>query len=275
MDRRLLNFYNIELQHLRETAAEFARDFPKIAGRLSLDKEAKEICPDPFVERLLEGFAYLAARVHLKLDAEFPRFTQSILETVYPHYLSPTPSMALVRFGVLKQAAQMENGFLIPRGSSLKGSLAKDEKTACEYRTAHDVHLWPIHVVEAQYYTRDLAQLELPPELRRARGDPHPPGHGERDAVQGAQAFRTHFLPARGRRAPGEHLRADLHARHGGDGAVDERAAEEAAEHRAGVENPARRFPAGRGAASVRPPRFSGVSSLAGIFRLSRAVSLF
>jgi len=47
MDERLLELYNIELQHLRETAAEFGRDFPKIAGRLSLDRDAKEICPIP------------------------------------------------------------------------------------------------------------------------------------------------------------------------------------------------------------------------------------
>src|SRR5437016_10769814 len=84
MDERLLDLYNTELRHLRETAAEFGRDFPKIAGRLSLDLDAKEVCPDPYVERLLEGFAFLAARVHLKLDAEFPRFTQGLLETVYP-----------------------------------------------------------------------------------------------------------------------------------------------------------------------------------------------
>ena len=165
MDRRLLNLYNIELQHLRETAGEFARDFPKIAGRLALDRDAKEICPDPFVERLLEGFAFLAARVHLKLDAEFPRFTQSILETVYPHYLSPTPSMAVIRFEPDPNAAQMETGFRIPRGSALKSNLGKDEKTACEYRTAHDVQLWPIRVTEAQYYTRNLVELELPPQL--------------------------------------------------------------------------------------------------------------
>ena len=94
MDERLLELYNTELRHLRETAAEFGRDFPKIAGRLSLDLDAKEICPDPYVERLLEGFAFLAARVHLKLDAEFPRFTQGLLETVYPDYLCPVPSMA-------------------------------------------------------------------------------------------------------------------------------------------------------------------------------------
>src|ERR687883_1653262 len=94
MDPRLLNYYNRELQHLREMGAEFAREFPKIAGRLGL--EAFE-CADPYVERLLEGFAFLAARVQLKIDAEFPRFTQHLLEVVYPHYLSPTPSMAIVQ----------------------------------------------------------------------------------------------------------------------------------------------------------------------------------
>ena len=98
MDRRLLNYYNIELAHLRQTGSEFAQEFPKIAGRLALAKDAKEICPDPFVERLLEGFAFLTARVHLKLDAEFPRFTQALLETIYPHYLCPTPSMAVASF---------------------------------------------------------------------------------------------------------------------------------------------------------------------------------
>ena len=81
MDRRLLGYYNRELQYLRETGAEFARDFPKIAGRLGLEEFS---CADPYVERLLEGFAFLAARVQLKLDSEFPRFTQSMLETIYP-----------------------------------------------------------------------------------------------------------------------------------------------------------------------------------------------
>jgi type VI secretion system protein ImpG len=165
MDRRLLNFYNLELQHLRETAAEFAREFPKIAGRLSLDPEGRDMCPDPFVERLLEGFAFLTARVHLKLDAEFPRFTQAILESVYPHYLSPTPSMVVAQFTPDAAVAQMENGFLIPRGSALKAEVATGERTACEYRTAHAVELWPIRLTEAQYYTRDVASLDLPREF--------------------------------------------------------------------------------------------------------------
>src|SRR5689334_24711186 len=126
MDRRLLGYYNRELQHLRETGAEFAREFPKIAGRLALEEFT---CADPYVERLLEGFAFLAARVHLKLDAEFPRLTQTLFETVYPHYLNPVPSVGVVRFEPDPREAGSEEGFLLERGTALR-SLGADE-TPC------------------------------------------------------------------------------------------------------------------------------------------------
>src|SRR3954454_13429943 len=122
MDRRLLDHYNNELHHLRSTAAEFGREYPKGAGRLALDRDAKEICPDPFVERLLEGFAFLTARVQVKLDAEFPRLTQALLETVYPQYLCPMPSMAIVRFEPDHQAVP-PNSYLIPRGTPLRSNM--------------------------------------------------------------------------------------------------------------------------------------------------------
>jgi len=165
MDERLLNLYNIELRHLREMAGEFAREYPKIAGRLALDRDAKEACPDPYVERLLEGFAWLAARVHLKLDAEFPRFTQALLETIYPHYLSPVPSMAIVRFEIDPQQPALAAGVPIPRGTSLKSNLGKGERTPCMFQTAHDVKLLPLRVVEARYFTRDVQELNLAPEI--------------------------------------------------------------------------------------------------------------
>src|SRR6476619_4915621 len=117
MDERLVAYYNSELRHVREMAAEFAREYPKIAGRLALDRDAKEACPDPYVERLLEGFAWLAARVHLKLDAEFPRFTQALLETIYPHYLSPARWSAIVRFEIDPQQPALAAGAPIPRGT--------------------------------------------------------------------------------------------------------------------------------------------------------------
>src|SRR5881409_1276154 len=147
MDRRFLDHYNNELHHLRQMAAEFALQNPVQAGRLQIDKDGKQICPDPYVERLLEGFAFLTARVQVKLDAEFPRLTQSLLETVYPQYLCPMPSMAIVRFEPDHQATQPDS-YLIPRGTVLRSSLRPGDRTACEYRTAHDVQLWPLRLNE-------------------------------------------------------------------------------------------------------------------------------
>lgn len=165
MDDRLLDHYNTELRHLREMAGEFAREFPKIAGRLALDRDAKEVCADPYVERLLEGFAFLAARVHLKLDAEFPRFTQTLLETIYPHFLTPVPSMAVVRFDPMEQEASLGPGGPIPRGTLIKSVLGKGDRTACTFKTAHEVRLLPLRISEARYYTRNVAELGLPPKL--------------------------------------------------------------------------------------------------------------
>ena len=113
MDPRLLQYYGRELNYVREMGAEFAREFPKIAGRLGLDTFE---CADPYVERLLEGFAFLAARVHLKIDDEFPRFTQHLLEIVYPHYLAPTPSMAVVQMNPNLSEGSLAQGFRVPRG---------------------------------------------------------------------------------------------------------------------------------------------------------------
>jgi len=167
MDRRLLHYYSRELQHLREMGGEFAREFPKIAGRLGLDEFT---CVDPYVERLLEGFAFLAARVQLKLDAEFPRFTQSLLETVYPQYLAPTPSVGIAQFEPDLTSGTLAEGFPIPRDTVLRSIIGEGDRTACEYRTAHDVMLWPIRVAEAQYHTLDLAALEISEEYRAKAG---------------------------------------------------------------------------------------------------------
>ncbi len=167
MDPRLLHYYNRELQYLREMGGEFAREFPKIAGRLGL--EGFE-CADPYVERLLEGFAFLAARVQLKVDAEFPHFTQHLLEMVYPHYLAPTPSMALVQFQPDLSEGGLSEGFVIPRDSVLHSLLGKDDLTPCEYRTAQDVTLWPLKLVKAEYLGTAAAVaalgLYLPPGVK-------------------------------------------------------------------------------------------------------------
>ena len=169
MNPRLLRYYSQELQHLREMGGEFAREFPKIAGRLGLEGFD---CADPYVERLLEGFSFLAARVQLKLDAEFPRFTQHLAELVYPDFLAPTPSMAVVQLQPDLGNPTLAAGAPVPRGSALRSMLGKDESTPCEYRTAHDVTLWPIELIEAKFFThggRDAGlDFKLPPGVKAA-----------------------------------------------------------------------------------------------------------
>lgn len=147
MDPRLLRYYNQELQHLRDMGAEFAREFPKIAGRLGL--EGLE-CADPYVERLLEGFAFLAARVQLKIDAEFPRFTQHLLESVYPGYLAPMPSMAVVQMQPDLREPALATGIPVPRHASLRSTVGKDTVASCEYRLANEIVLWPVELTEAR-----------------------------------------------------------------------------------------------------------------------------
>jgi len=158
VDPRLLDYYNRELRHLREIGGEFAGEFPKIASRLALDSFE---CADPYVERLLEGFAFLAARVQLKIDAEFPRFTSHLLEFAYPHYLAPTPSMAVVQFKPDTSEASLQDGLPVLRHTSLRSQIGKGEQTACEYRTAQDITLWPLEIVVAEYLSSPNAITNL------------------------------------------------------------------------------------------------------------------
>jgi type VI secretion system protein ImpG len=161
MDPRLLEHYNVELQHLREMGAEFAQQFPKIAARLGMN--GLEVA-DPYVERLLEGVAFLAARVQLKLNAEFPRFTQALLDIVYPHYLAPTPAMLVAQLQVDANDPNLAASKTVPRGTTMMATAAGDDRTACEFRTAHDVVLWPIQIIAASYFSfaPDLPLSGLP-----------------------------------------------------------------------------------------------------------------
>ena len=177
MDPLLLKYYNRELQYMREMGGEFAEEFPKIAGRLGLN--AFE-CADPYVERLLEGFAFLAARVQLKVDAEFPRFTQHFLEMVYPNYLAPVPSMAIVQLNPEHNDTSLQNGVVIPRGSQLRSQIGKGEQTACEYSTAHEVTLWPV--------ATDRCRIFIQCQCRRQPGDSRPTGLESRSAVAACAA---------------------------------------------------------------------------------------
>ena len=102
MDRVFLEYYEEELTHIRALAAEFADMHPAIARNLSLDTVP---CPDPYVERLLDGVAFLAARTRLKVDAEGSRFARSVLEVLYPDLVAPAPAVGMA---VLKPGQQVQ-----------------------------------------------------------------------------------------------------------------------------------------------------------------------
>jgi type VI secretion system protein ImpG len=152
MNPRLLQLYEDELGHLRDMGAEFAAQSPKIAARLGM--RGTDIVDDPYVERLIEGAAFLAARVQLKLEAEFPRFTQALLEIIYPHYLAPTPSMLIAQMHPDKNEPTLAGGTrVVPRGTTLYSIQGPDDVTACEFRTAYDVVLLPVEVTSATYFS--------------------------------------------------------------------------------------------------------------------------
>ncbi|MBT9494709.1 MAG: type VI secretion system baseplate subunit TssF [Paucibacter sp.] len=167
MDPRLLRYYNDELRHLREMGAEFAQQFPKIAARLGI--EGLEVS-DPYVERLLEGFAFLAGRIQLKLDAEFPRFTQTLLEIVYPQFLAPTPAMLIARVVPDLADPSLATGLNLARGTVMHSHAGKAGATACEFRSAHELKIWPLELTQVEYFNQaaDLPVAAVP-EWRKYR----------------------------------------------------------------------------------------------------------
>lgn len=167
VDPRLLRHYNDELIYLRRRAAEFSEDHRQVAGRLGLDAPTD---PDPHVERLLEGVAFLAARVQLKLDDRFPILAQHLLDSLYPHYLAPTPSMAIVQLDPLAGEEALAAGITHPRGANFQAWLESDRHVRTQWRTGMAVTLWPIRVVAAEYLPTRAAVANAAGEALGAAG---------------------------------------------------------------------------------------------------------
>lgn len=142
----LLPHYERELTMLRQHARQFAEAYPKIAGRLQMSGENVE---DPHVERLIESFALLAARVHKKLDDEYPEFTDALLQVLYPHYLKPFPSCTVACFDLGGSIAQLTTAIRIERGTMLHSRPVNG--LPCKFRTAYPVWLSPLMIREAAY----------------------------------------------------------------------------------------------------------------------------
>lgn len=146
MIQKMLEYYNNELTYLREAGAKFAEHYPKIASRLTLNEA--EVA-DPYVERLLEGFSFLTARIKLKMDAEFPRFIQRLIEVTYPNYLAPTPSMCIVRFSPGELVRNQRSSYFVSKGTRLR-SHPIPGASCCEFRTAHEVELLPLKITQVK-----------------------------------------------------------------------------------------------------------------------------
>ena len=155
----LLLYYERELNYLRQLGAEFATKYPKIAGRLLLEPDK---CEDPHVERMLEGFAFLAARVHLKIDDEFPEITEALLSILYPHYIRPIPSMSIVEMHLDAEQGGMAAPQKIPRGAVLNSKPVAG--VPCQFRTCFDTTVWPLRVTAAEWTSPD----RLSPPVKNA-----------------------------------------------------------------------------------------------------------
>ncbi|MCU1294495.1 MAG: type secretion protein family [Bryobacterales bacterium] len=147
MREELLEHYERELAYLRELGGEFAQRYPRVASRLLLEPDR---CEDPHVERLLEGFAFLAARIHLRIDDDFPELTSGLLSVIYPHYLRPIPAMTVVECQMEHVQGKATAAVAMPVGTVLTTKRRVDG-LACRFRTCYPVELWPFSVAACEW----------------------------------------------------------------------------------------------------------------------------
>lgn len=144
MNDDILQYYERELTFIREMGAEFSKKYPRIAGRLLLEPDK---CEDPHTERLIEAMAFLSGRIHKKIDDDFPEITESLLNILYPHYISPIPSMSVVKFEPANQGIPAE-GYRIAGHTPLYSKPVNG--VPCQFSTGYTVTLWPVEVTSAR-----------------------------------------------------------------------------------------------------------------------------
>lgn len=142
-----------ELAYLREQGAQFALDYPKVAARLGL---AGHHVSDPHVERLIEAFAFLTARIHRSIALDLPELTAQLLGALHPHLVSPIPSMAIAEVDASDKPA------ILPPGTVLYAEAAGGE--TCRFRTAYPVSLAPVEITDAALVAPE--SLEVRPDVR-------------------------------------------------------------------------------------------------------------
>ncbi|WP_115719849.1 type VI secretion system baseplate subunit TssF [Gallaecimonas mangrovi] len=143
MSETLLKYYNRELAYLRRQGAEFAQQYPKVAGRLRISEEAVE---DPHVSRLLEGVAFMTAQIRQRLDGHFPELADVLLGSLYPDYQAPIPSMTVAE---LKPAPALSSHMAVPAGLSFTTQV--ENMPECYFSAAGNQVLANIDVKNAAF----------------------------------------------------------------------------------------------------------------------------
>ncbi|HWT69169.1 MAG TPA: type VI secretion system baseplate subunit TssF [Pseudomonas sp.] len=138
-DNLTLHYFDAEMRYLREAGQEFAEAFPDRAAQLNLDKPGE---PDPYVERLFEGFAFLMGRLREKLDDDLPELTEGLVSLLWPHYLRTIPSLSIVELA--PQLEEMKNSEVIAAGFEVLSQPIGPQRTQCRYTTTQDLTLRPL-----------------------------------------------------------------------------------------------------------------------------------
>ncbi len=158
------DYYQRELTYLRHSGARFAQQYPKIARRLDLSATDSS---DPHVERLLESFAYLTARLQRDIDDQYPRFTEALLGVLYPQFVDPIPSFAIAHFDMVPEQGKITAPLTVPRHTKVFSRSKTGE--ACHFRTAYDLDLTPLHIDQAELVETSSLDAEVARHIGSSR----------------------------------------------------------------------------------------------------------
>jgi type VI secretion system protein ImpG len=157
----LLRYFEEELGLFGLYAREFRNRYPKPASDLHISGDTYE---DPSVARLIQSVALMSARIKKRLDDDYPKFTESLLESLYPHYLRPLPSHSIVQIGQRGAAELLPELRVVPRGSTLR--TAAVQGMICFFRSVYDVTLAPVNLSKAEF----TSAANAPRSVRLPRG---------------------------------------------------------------------------------------------------------
>ncbi|MGE8642900.1 type VI secretion system baseplate subunit TssF [Acinetobacter vivianii] len=156
MIEQLLPYYEKQLQEFGQQSREFAQKYPKIAQRLSLNQEQID---DPHIERLIQAFSLIAARIDKKLEDSYDVFTHSLFEVMFPQYLRHFPACTVVSFEDINKLKQLTAAHVIPQKTALKSRSFKGVQ--CEFNTTNDVRLLPISLTQLEFQTSPSTHMHL------------------------------------------------------------------------------------------------------------------